>query len=621
LRREDIGMSGGVFISYRREDSAASAGRIFDRVARRLGRKNVFFDVDNILLGVDFVERLTDSVGRCDVLIAVIGKDWVSAADGSASRRLDDPHDFVRVEIEAALARSISVIPVLVDGAIMPKREDLPESLHGLLRRQGIAIAHATFESDVARLTKALSLIDKELRQREAEEVQRLAREEEARRVADTARQTAEAEARRAEEKRVERVKEAERAAREERARQEAAEGARAEETRQKAEAEAAPRTEAERRAKESADAERAAPEERERRQAADASERPKQARPQAEAEMTGGAKAERGMPEAARKAERAAPTEPEKYSAERVLRADMARLTAEAGWNADEEHDARGPAQIDAARRAASAREIAELRGHDREVSSAAFSPDGTRIVTASADKTARIWDAASGREITKLMEPGAWVISSAAFSPDGTKVLTCSNDGAQIWDPGLRLAVITFRHPRADGWRNWLGFSGAHNCGVFSPDGRRVAASFTDKTPRIWDATWRREIAVLRGHTNWVWSLAFSPDGKQIVTASFDKTARTWDAASGREIGALKGHEGYVRSAAFSPDGTRIVTASGDKTARIWDAASGHEIGALKGHEDWVNSVAFSPDGTRIVTASNDETARLRDASVLAQ
>jgi TIR domain len=177
---------GGVFICYRREDSAGFARLIYDRLTNKLGHDNVFFDVDNIPAGLDFVEVLSDRVGRCDALIAVIGRDWLSSADAENRRRLDDPHDTVRIEIEAALDRRIRVIPVLVDGASMPRLEELPDSLKKLARRQKIDILHASFNADVKNLTRALSLLDEELRA----EAERAAREErKRRRAAKTRRQ------------------------------------------------------------------------------------------------------------------------------------------------------------------------------------------------------------------------------------------------------------------------------------------------------------------------------------------------------------------------------------------------------------------------------------------------
>jgi len=157
---------GGVFICYRREDSGGFAGRIYDRLTSSLGRENVFFDVDSIAPGLDFVDTLSERVGRCDALVAVIGKTWLSSADADKKRRLDDPNDFVRIEIEAALNRGVRVIPVLVDGAILPKREDLPASIDKLTRRQGIEISHARFDSDVENLIRALSELEDEVRQR-----------------------------------------------------------------------------------------------------------------------------------------------------------------------------------------------------------------------------------------------------------------------------------------------------------------------------------------------------------------------------------------------------------------------------------------------------------------------
>jgi hypothetical protein len=159
-------MSGGVFISYRREDTLGSAGRIYDRLSRRLGRQNIFFDVDNIPPGADFFEVLTERVVACDVLIVIIGADWISSVDKDGQRRLEDPNDFVRVEIEAALQRRIRVIPVLVDGARMPKAAELPDSLKRLARRQSVEISHLRFDTDVKTLTRTLTKLQEEYRQR-----------------------------------------------------------------------------------------------------------------------------------------------------------------------------------------------------------------------------------------------------------------------------------------------------------------------------------------------------------------------------------------------------------------------------------------------------------------------
>ena len=128
--------SGRIFISYRREETAYPAGWLYDRLAGHFGGQ-VFKDVDSIELGDDFVEVITRAVGSCDVLLALIGDEWLTITDEHGRRRLDNPDDFVRLEIEAALSRRVRVIPVLVGEARMPHADELPDSLAALVRRAG----------------------------------------------------------------------------------------------------------------------------------------------------------------------------------------------------------------------------------------------------------------------------------------------------------------------------------------------------------------------------------------------------------------------------------------------------------------------------------------------------
>jgi len=149
--------SARVFISYRREDSAAFAGRVHDRLERDLGRNLLFMDVDAIPLGVNFVNVLRDEVAKCDVLLAVIGPRWLDARDEHGNRRLDDPNDFLRIEIATALQCNIPVIPILVDGAKVPKAGQLPKDLEELEQRNGLEIRHASFRSDIDKLIRELT--------------------------------------------------------------------------------------------------------------------------------------------------------------------------------------------------------------------------------------------------------------------------------------------------------------------------------------------------------------------------------------------------------------------------------------------------------------------------------
>jgi TIR domain len=155
-------MAGKIFINYRREDSIATAGRLADRLAETFGRENLFMDVDNIPVGINFEEYLKSQVAACDVILSVIGPNWLNAKDETNQRRLDKPDDFVAIELTAALARDILVIPVLVDGTRMPKASELPDSLKPFAFRNAIQVRNTNFGSDaeqlIAKMREALAL-------------------------------------------------------------------------------------------------------------------------------------------------------------------------------------------------------------------------------------------------------------------------------------------------------------------------------------------------------------------------------------------------------------------------------------------------------------------------------
>jgi len=147
---------GSIFISYRRDDSAGYAGRLASDLERVFGDAPVFQDVEDIQPGADFVEAIDRAVGSSTVLLAVIGRQWLGATDQAGHRRLDDPRDFVRAEIGAALRRGIVVIPVLVEGAAMPRAEQLPDDLAPLVRHQAIELSDTRWDYDVSQLTGAI---------------------------------------------------------------------------------------------------------------------------------------------------------------------------------------------------------------------------------------------------------------------------------------------------------------------------------------------------------------------------------------------------------------------------------------------------------------------------------
>ncbi|HLJ95203.1 MAG TPA: protein kinase [Gemmataceae bacterium] len=247
--------------------------------------------------------------------------------------------------------------------------------------------------------------------------------------------------------------------------------------------------------------------------------------------------------------------------------------------------------------------RELLTLKGARGGV---AFSPDGKRLASGT-----KVWDAQSGQELLSLKGHTGGSVSSVAYSPDGTRIATASYDDKtlKVWD--------------AQTGQELLSIKGSNGYGVaFSPDGKRLAGASEDNAVKVWDAQTGQELHSLKGH-EWVSDVAFSPDGKRLVSGG--DTVKVWDAQRDPRPRTLKGSDGYVTtSLAFSPDGKRLAsgsvvgppwTASGPGEGKVWDAQTGQVLVTLRGA---FGSLAYNPDGKRLAGASEDQMMNARSVKV---
>ncbi|KAG6876095.1 hypothetical protein C0992_000971 [Termitomyces sp. T32_za158] len=248
---------------------------------------------------------------------------------------------------------------------------------------------------------------------------------------------------------------------------------------------------------------------------------------------------------------------------------------------------------------------QVQELQSHTGPVTSVAFSLDGTKFVSGSDDRSVKVWDAETGKKVLKL-RGHTDSVTSVAFSRNGAQIVSGSNDSSvRVWD-----ALTGKQVQELQGHTKWV------TSVAFSPTGAQIVSGSNDDSIRVWDALTGKQVQELQGHTGSVTSVAFSSDGTQIVSGSYDSSIQVWNAMTGEPVQKLQTRTGRVESVAFSPDGTQIVSGSDDNFVRVWNAKTGIQVQELQGHTDSVESVAFSPDGTQIVSGSLDSSVQVWNA-----
>lgn len=244
--------------------------------------------------------------------------------------------------------------------------------------------------------------------------------------------------------------------------------------------------------------------------------------------------------------------------------------------------------------------------QGHRSSINAIAWSPDGTKIASASNGRTVQIWEVTTGNKLVTYQGHTDAVLT-VAWSPDGQWIASGSKDETvKIWDPMTRSTRLSYRR-----------HSGAVYTVAWAPNGQRIASGGIDGSVQVSDATNGVRIAKYRLHDDYVRGIAWSPNGQHIASVSDDHTAQVWNALSHYQISQFRGHREYVRAIAWAPNGNFAASASDDGTVQIWNVSIGQHIFTYHGHVSGVYALSWSPDGRFIASGGKDRTVRVWNAN----
>ena len=549
-----------ISISYRRADSEAMTGRIFDRLIAHYGKEAIFRDIDDIPVGIDFRVHINEVLRSTHILLAIVGPAWLGAIPG-ANERIQEEADPVRVEVETALRRRVPVIPVLIGNTRMPGSDQLPPSLKDFAFRNAVKVDPGQdFDYHMDRLIKAMDGILNQAPKPPPSRETKIPRQPTAERQAAAA--LADAPRRN----------------------------------------DAGGRTAAQ----PAAGAESAAtgmpfshtiP--------TDWREQvwPDNRQARIMRLSIGGSVLAVLLIAAI-------------FALSGGSGSSGARLLTLGGHSGAVTAVAFAPGgrtlisgSSDRSLKiwdASSGQILKTLTGDTDTIASIASLPNGKRIISGSFDRSVVIWDADTGEAIRTLrseqtysweVPPAVWAV---AVSPDGTRIVSGSADSnIKVWNATTGELLRVLR---------------GHSDGVTSiayfPDGKLAVSGSKDGTVKLWDANTWQALQIFPNQGGAVLSVAVAPDGKRIAASGNGNAVSVWNVVTGQQTRTLASESGRLDALQFSGDGKRLFAGGSNNTIVVWDAEGGQFLHALTGHSGPVRTLAVSPDGRRFATGSDDKT-----------